>query len=174
MKKEFTMEFLKERTKQCLEMAKSTLEEGQDIAPVALIGKYGVTEQPVMMKFTTPEAKERSYAMVQEMILHPVLQPDYCIHVADAWMLKLDKKEDELKAKRIQKHFKPGMIEKDPERLETIVVYAGSVLGMYGLFQQYRRENGKIIYEELVESEGAEIQTAIFEDVWEERKARGL
>lgn len=169
--RELTIEDLKKRARECLELARGFLEKEGDVLPVVIFGNVEMGEVPKPMDFSDDRAK-RSTAMaiqhtIRESRKHVDLRVQYAILVTDSYMLDL--KGEEYEAYR---NGKSTSISEDPRRIEALTVCLGSEIGTTLFVLKYDRDaEGKPVFREVEEIDGGTAETTFFGTVWDEVQA---
>lgn len=153
---------LREKMLKMLDVAKEYLEKDGQVPPVAIFERHGF--KPAVKDLDmSPEGAEKTHLAIQTTIL--LAQPDEVIVVSDAWMASAKNNKD-------VDNYERGLAEKQPDRMEVLIVLGGSIEEQRTIVQPYRREGEKIIFEDLQENEKAE--SAFFANVWEVRRKKEL
>lgn len=151
---------LKDRVRKCMEVAKENLLKDGHVSGAVLFTKGNLPDLALPLDLSDHQAKEQCQDMVQQFILK--MKPDQAFLISDVWMKSVaveDFNRDD---------YKPGDIEKSPDRIEAIVVVGGSVSGYWSAIQPYHHEDGQIVFDKEIEGkECMSMETAFFGRAWE-------
>ena len=155
---------LQELANEMLTKAKSNLEDHGKLVPVCIFLNCKGEQQLVLgLIFDSNESKRAGCKMIEQKIAE--VEPAAIITINDAWFKVMDQQEFERR--------RSTGISTDSERKECIIVSVSSRDGEDIFINQlYHRDQGKIVWDEVINHEGDVVKNNMISPLWKSRPTK--